>query len=223
MFPAISKELIRGITRVSLLLGVFLAVAGWEHLGILPKIKWLFANWAKLKKYIFLSRSNTQSRFYTGSIPSRTTTVYDANGKGFIYDTKTNELIGEAIVREYPLSEKVYIIMAILSIILIFWSQQSILHWLSYPFRQFWNAIQIWGNISINPWWIILLIPVKSLGYFLWAFLTYFLIYALFLLSLLRSSANIANPISQRLTKKGFSWLLSFGLLITTILALITF
>lgn len=219
MFPGISKELTRIIARVGLLAAVFFAVAGWEHLGILPKLKWLFANWAKIKKYMFLY--GRRAHYNTADVPRYTTVFYDANGKGLIYNTQTKELVGEETIS--PLANKGYVIIAALCVVLIFVSRDGVLHWLAYPFLQIWNSIQIWGSISIQPWWTPLLILVKCIGYLLWALLSYVLIYALGLLSSLRSSAMVAERISQRLSKKTFGWLLNFGLVLAAVLAWITY
>lgn len=223
LVPFLSTGMIRVINRLNLLAGVFLAAAGWEYLGVLQKLKWLLTTWSKLKKYIVISSRSTHATYYTNDIPMFTTMVRVSEDKGLIYNTKTGELVGEERISERKLPGLGYIIIAVLSVVLILSSQHNILYWLVYPFRQFWYGIQIWRYASINPWWTILSIIGKSIGYLLWSLLSFVLLYILGVLSMLRVSAAFASLISERLTRKTYSWILGFSFVLVAFIGFITY
>jgi hypothetical protein len=220
LVPSVPDGTVRLLNRASLLAGVFVAAAGWEHLGLRGKLQWLFATLSKLKGVVFLNTSRTVYH-NTARIPAFETIVYQSDGRSLVYDGKTGALVGERLITGV-MPERGYFFLAIAALALALFSHHSLFHWLSYPFVQLWNAISEWREIGVHPWWMALIVPLKSIGYALWATLSYVLIFFLGLGSILRTSGSAAAFIWQRMTERAYNWWLGFSTLVVALTALIT-
>jgi len=220
LVPSVPDAAVRLLNRASLLAGVFLAAAGWEHLGLRGKLQWLFATLSKLKGLVFLYTSRTVYHDNAG-IPAFEKIVYLSDGRGLVYDGETDTLVGEKLITSV-MPERGYFLLAMAAIALALSSHYSLFHWLSYPFVQLWRAVSEWRQISVHPWWMALIVPLKSIGYAFWAPLSYFLIFFLGLGSILRISGGAAAFIWRRMTERAYNWWLGFSTLIVALTALIT-
>lgn len=222
-FPALNDALVRTISRTSHLLAIFVVVAGWEHARIYSKLKDALVFIARFRRFVFIEL-NTSEIAYSGEIPTFERIEYQPDGRELIYNARTGDLVGEKrITWTWKIPDTAYFAIAILAILLsIFVTNHTILFWLIYPFMQVLNAISIWGEISINPWYTILLVPLKSVGYVFWFFVSYGIIYLFFLAAILRTSANLAAYLSNRLTNTAFKYACGIMALLIAIIAFVT-
>ena len=82
----------------------------------------------------------------------------------------------------------------------------SLSFWLVYPWRQFLSIFTVWTALSIT--WGALLIPLKSVGYFLWWFISMFLIYIGLFGIPLKSTVFVAEWLEPKLNRHIFHFLL---------------
>jgi len=134
----------------------------------------------------------------------------------------TGKRFHKEVPQEDQLDLKILLPLSLIIIALaLFASEKNPIYWFYYPFLQFRNMVTIWDQFDSRIL-SFLIMPIRSILYFLWGFISFLLIYSLVLTILIRTLGVVANKLSNLITSSVYRVFLLFELIIASILVYIT-